>query len=202
MEVFYDLEQGIPEWFQTRAGMPTASMFSAVRAKTGPRGGIPKTRVTYMHKLAGEIITGQPMASFSNAHMERGKEREAEARSLYAFMRDVKPVQVGFVKNGNCGCSPDSLIGDRGLLEIKDAEPHIQIERLLKGKMPSEHVAQCQGQLMVTQRDWLDFMSHCRGMPPLIIRIKRDEAYIAGLKIDIDTFVTELNALVERVRGM
>jgi len=202
MEIFDDIEQGSPEWFAIRAGIPTASMYSVVSQKKGPRGGIPKGRTTYMYKLAGEIITGEPMDSYTNAHMERGKEREAEARELYAIIRDVKPKQVGFVKNDNCGCSPDSFVGDVGLLEIKDALPHIQIERLLKGALPSEHVHQVQGQLKDTQREWLDFMSHCRGMPPLIIRVHRDERKIAELKVDIDAFNEELHQLVEKIRGM
>lgn len=198
----FDIEQGTPEWLKIRAGMPTASMFAAVMAKTGPRGGIPKTRQTYLYKLAGERLMGEPMDSYSNANMERGHEREAEARKMYAFLKDVQPIQVGFIRNGNCGCSPDSQIEKSGLLEIKDAMPHIQIARLLKGELPSEHKAQCQGQLMVAEREWLDFMSHCRGIAPLIVRVERDEAYIAELRIDVNDFVDELDALVEKIGKM
>lgn len=195
-----EIPQGSPEWFDVRKAMPTASMFSAVMAKPGPRGGIAKTRQTYLYKLAGEILTDEPMESWSNAHMERGKEREAEARTMYTVMKEVAPEQVGFVVNGNCGCSPDSLVGDDGMLEIKDAMPHIQIERLLANRLPPEHVAQVQGQMMVCEREWCDFMSHCRGIRPLVVRVERDEKYIAGLRRDIDTFVSELNELVERLR--
>ena len=201
MEVFADIEQGTPEWIAVRLGIPTASVFKDAVMK-GPRGGIQKGRQTLMNKLAGEIITGEPMDTYSNADMDRGKERETEARDLYAFLRDVQPVQVGFIKNGNCGCSPDALIGDDELLEIKDAAAHIQIERLLKGVLPPEHKAQCQGQLMVSQRRRLHFMSHCRGLPPLIVRVERDEKYIAELRIDVDDFVGELNELVEQIRSM
>ncbi len=197
-----DAAQNTPEWFQARAGMPTASMFAAVSAKPGPRGGIPKGRQTYLYKLAGEILTGEPMDSYSNADMQRGSAREAEAADLYGFLRDVEPETVGFVKNGNCGASPDRLIGKSGLLETKDAAPHIQIERLLKAVLPPEHKAQVQGQLMVCERVWVDFMSHCRGMAPLIIRVERDEKYIAALRIDINDFVYELQALTEKIRGM
>ncbi len=202
MEVFADLVQGTDEWRQVRSGIPTASMFKEVIAKKGPRGGIPKGRQTYLWKLAGEILTGEPMDNYTNANMDRGHERETEARNLYALIRDVEPTQVGFIKNGKCGCSPDSLVDATGMLEIKDALPHIQIERLLKGVLPPEHRPQCQGQLMVAQREWLDFMSHCRGLPPLIIRVERDEAYIAGLKIDVDEFVDELTVLVAKIRSM
>ena len=202
MEIFDDIEQGTPEWLEIRKGLPTASMFKEVMAKKGPRGGIPKGRQTYMYKLAGEIISGEPMDNYVNANMDRGSERESEGRDLYAFLRDVEPVQVGFIRNGNCGASPDALVADDGIVEIKDALAHIQIERLLKGVLPPEHKAQCQGQLMVSQRQWVDFMSHSRGLPPLIIRIERDEEYIAGLKIDVEEFVGELDALVTKIRSM
>ena len=155
-----------------------------------------------MYKLAGEIITGQPMDSFTNHHMERGKEREDEGRKLYTFLQDEEVTQVGFIRNGNCGASPDAMVGSQGLFESKDALAHIQIERLLLGELPSEHVAQCQGQLMVAQRQWLDFMSYCRGMPPLIVRVDRDEPYIAALKLDINDFVAELDELVQTIRSM
>jgi hypothetical protein len=88
------------------------------------------------------------------------------------------------------------------MLEVKDALAHIQIARLLKGELPSEHKAQCQGQLMVAEREWLDFMSHCRGIAPLIIRVERDEKYIAGLRIDVNDFVDELDALVKKIGKM
>ncbi len=201
MEIF-DCEQNSDEWLQARLAIPTASKFSAVIMKPGSRGGVPKTRQTYLWKLAGEIITGEPMEHYTNSEMDRGHEREAEARDLYAMIKEVEPEQVGFIRSGNCGCSPDALIGSDGMWENKDALAHIQIERLLKGTLPTEHVAQCQGQLMVAQRQWVDFMSYSRGLPPLIIRVERDEKYIAALRIDINEFVDELNELVENIRSM
>lgn len=202
MEIFAELIQGTPEWKRIRAGLPSASEFHDVAAKKGPRGGIPKGRQKLMWRLAGEIITGEPEDTYTNADMTRGHEREEEARSLYAFLKDVEPQQVGFIKNGNCGASPDSLIGDDGMLEIKDAKPSVQIERLLHGGLPSEHKVQVYGQLMVAERSWCDFMSHCRGLPPLIVRVERDEEYIAELREAVDRFVAELNQLVEWIRCM
>ena len=201
MEIFDD-EPNTAEWLRNRAGMPTASMFDVVIAKPGPRGGMPKGRLTYLYKLAGERLTGEPMDSYSNSNMERGHAREAEAADLYGLLRDIEPQRVGFIKNGNCGASPDRLIGKNGLLEIKDAVPHIQIERLLKGELPPADKAQVQGQLMVAEREWNDWMSNCRGMPPLIIRVERDEKYIAALRIDITDFVDELDELTEKIRRM
>lgn len=202
IHIFADVVQGSPEWVECRMGIPTASMFKEVTSKKGPRGGIPKGRQTYMYRLAGEIISGEPMDSYTNTNMERGQEREVEARDLYALLKDIEPIQIGFIKSGNCGASPDALVGDDGLIEIKDALAHIQIARLLNGELPPEHKAQCQGQLMVSQRQWVDFMSHSRGLPPLIIRVERDEPYIAAMKIDIDEFVDELIALTEQIRSM
>lgn len=198
MEIF-DFEQNTPEWFACRSGLPTSSEFHHVIAKKGPRGGIAKGRQKLLWRLAGEIITGEPESTYQNAAMERGHEVESEASDLYAMLRDVEPQTVGFVKNGNCGASPDRFIDDDGLLEIKSAIGSIQIERLLKGALPTEHVAQCQGQLMVTERKWLDYLSYCRGIAPLIVRVERDEEYIDALRIDIGDFVSELDELVTKI---
>ena len=94
MMLIREMEQGTPEWFAVRMGLPTASQFATIMAK-GRSGGDSKTRQTYLYKLAGEILTGDPMDSFSNHHMERGHEMEPEARRYYAFMHDVEPQQVG-----------------------------------------------------------------------------------------------------------
>jgi hypothetical protein len=194
-----DCEQGTPEWFAARLGIPTASEFSTVMAK-GKDGGKSLTRKTYLHKLAGEILTGEPMESFSNQHMERGKEQEAEARDMYAFMNDVDLHQVGFVRSGDKGCSPDSLIGTEGGLEIKTALPHIQIERLLKGDLPSEHRHQVQGNMWVTERQWWDFVSYCPRLPLLIVRVPRDDGFIATLSGAVKDFNSELANVVDAVR--
>lgn len=189
-------EQGTPEWHAARIGIPTASRFSDILAK-----GDGKMRTRYLRDLAAEVIRGYAEPdSFSNAHMERGKAMEADARDLYAFIRGVEPVQVGFIRNGNYGCSPDSLIGDDGGLEIKTALGHIQIERLQRGTLPSEHRAQVQGTLWVTGRDWWDFESYSPDLPPLIVRVQPDKAYIAELSAAVDAFNSDLAELVEMIR--
>ncbi|MET4184929.1 hypothetical protein ABIB94_007058 [Bradyrhizobium sp. JR7.2] len=195
-----DCDQGTPEWYAARLGIPTASEFSTVMAK-GKDGGKSVTRKTYMLKLAGEILTGEPMESYSNQHMERGKEQEAEARDMYAFMSDADPTQVGFVRNGDKGCSPDSLIGEDGGLEIKTALPHIQVERLLKGDLPSEHRHQVQGSMWVTDRQWWDFVSYCPRLPLLIVRVPRDDGFIATLAGAVKEFNSELASVVDAIRS-
>lgn len=194
VEIF-DCEQGSEEWVRARVGIPTASEFATVMAK-----GEGKTRTAYMRKLAGEIITGEPMENYSNAYMERGKVMEAEARSYYAFMEDAEPRRVGFIRNGNIGCSPDSLVGDSGMHEIKTAAPHVLIDFILKDQFPPEHMAQCQGNLLVSEREWIDLSVYWPGMPRFVKRLHRDDAYLTNLRSEIERFHADLAAVVERVR--
>lgn len=194
-------DQGTPEWYAARLGIPTASEFSTVMAQG--KGGSPSlTRKTYMMKLAGERLTGEPMDSYSNGHMERGKEWEAEARERYAFEREAEPETVGFIRNGEMGASPDSLVGASGLLEIKTKAAHLQVELLTKGPeyFPPEFKAQTQGQLMVAEREWVDLGVYCRKLPLFLVRAVRDEPYIANMRGEIDRFNDELAELVEKVR--
>lgn len=193
----FDFDQGEEEWRAARLGIPTASRFKDILASSTEM----KMRRKYMYELAGERITGEAAESFSNAHMERGKAMEDEARRRYAFLNDVEPRRVGFIRNGDAGCSPDSLIGDRGGFEAKTALPHIQIERLLAGKLPPEHRAQVQGNIWLSERDWWDFMSYWPKMKPLIVRVPRDDAYIRELQLAVYDFNAELHDLVERLTG-
>jgi hypothetical protein len=194
MEVF-DFDQGDDAWFQARLGIPTASKFATVMAK-----GEGKTRSKYMRTLAGEILTGEPSESFTNAHMERGKTMEDEARQMYAFIQRADVKRVGFIRNGNKGASPDSLVGANGGLEIKTAIPDIQIERLERNRLPPEHVAQVQGNIWLSEREWWDFVSYWPRLPMLTVRVYRDEDYIKEMSRAVMTFNAELAELVERIR--
>lgn len=196
----FNCAQGTEEWYLARAGIPTASMFATVMA-SGRGGGESKTRAKYMRQLAGEIITGKPIEGYSNHHMERGHEMEPEARDLYAFATDTVPEIVGFVRNGNKGCSPDSLVGANGMLEIKTKLPDLLIECLERDDFPPEHRAQCQGALWVAEREWIDITVYWPGMPVFIKRAYRDEPYIKTMAGAVDQFNDELAALVERVRN-
>ena len=197
-----DVDQGTPEWKAARAGMPTASMFKDALAK-----GEGKTRRTYMLKLIGERLTGELAEGYNNSHMERGNEMEPEARDAYAWHADVEPVQVGFVVNdglidlGPIGCSPDSMIGEAGLLEIKTKLPHIQCEVLLKGEVPTEHLKQIHGAIWICEREWLDFVSYWPSLPTFIKRVYRDEKVITELKTGITDFYAELLELERQIRS-
>jgi len=195
----FDCEQGSREWFECRMGIPTASEFKTLLSvKKEAKDKI--TRQTYMRKLAGEILTGEPMESYSNGYMERGKELEDEARQAYALIYDADPQRVGFLRRGDAGCSPDSLIGEHAGLEIKIALPHIQIERLEKNELPAEHRAQVQGSIWITGRDHWEFVSYCPKLPLLRVCVPRDDGYITTLAGAVDEFNGELAALVERMR--
>ena len=194
-----DCVQGTPEWKAARAGVITASEFSTVLA-TGRGGGESKVRRTYMMKLAGEILTGEPADSYSNGHMERGHALEDEARQTYAFLADAEPQQVGFIKRGRVGYSPDGLVGEKGLVEIKTKLPHLMIEILLADKFPADHVAQCQGGLWVSDREWLDIVCYYPKMPVFIKKTYRDELFINRLAQEVDLFQEELDELVEKIR--
>jgi hypothetical protein len=195
----FDVEQNSPEWMIARCGIVTASTFAKVLAQ-GKDGGASVGRRDLMLKLAGEILTGEPAPEgYRNADMDRGHELEPEARALYA-LRYQTPTRVGFIRNGRKGASPDSLVGANGGLEIKCAIPSVQIDRLLKGKLPPEHVAQVQGSLWVSEREHWDFMSYCPGLPPLVIRVARDEPYIAKLAAAVDAFNDELDSIVASIR--
>jgi hypothetical protein len=198
-----DCLQGSPEWYQARLGIPTASMFEAVMAK-GKKGGKSLTRESYMHKLAGEILTGEPMESYSNGNMERGKAMEDEARDAYVFQTGADPKRVGFVRmeTEQAGCSPDSLLLPNMYgLEIKSAAPHVQIERLLQNRLPPEHVAQVQGGMWVCEAAFWDFVSYCPRLPLLVVRVPRDDGKIAEIAGAVRQFNAELTQVVERIRG-
>lgn len=201
LEIF-DCEQGTDEWFRARMGIPTASEFATVLAK-GRKGEDSKTRKTYMLKLAGEILTGEPMEHYGNVHTDRGTAMEPEARDLYSLVNDVELQKVGFIRcnERKAGASPDSLIGDDGILEIKTKLPHLHIDCLLRGEFPPEHRAQCQGQLWVTDREWCDLAVYWPGLPLIVRRMTRDKEYITELGAAVRQFNEELAEVVEKVRG-
>lgn len=192
-------EQNSVEWIEARLGIPTASQFSAIVARG--KGGAPsKTRLTYLRKLAGERITGEPAESFRNAHMDRGHALEAEARALYEFTNGVTVRQVGFIRNHGAGASPDGLVGDDGLLEIKTALPHILIGYIEAGKFPAEHVAQAQAQIWIAEKQWCDLLVYWPLILPFEVRAERDDAYIEGTLIPgVQRFIADLDGTVARL---
>lgn len=201
MTVFRDLEQGTDEWLMARLGVPTASEFDAIL--TCGRGGKPSAkRLTYMYKLIGERLTDEPSAKFDNYATRRGHELEPEARELYTMLTGNEVEQVGFIARGKwCGASPDGLIGEPGMLEIKTKAPHLQIPVLLSGEVPAEHTAQLQGQLWVAEREWVDFLSYWPGLQPFLKRVYRDDDYISKLASAVEEFHAQMAEIMEKVKA-
>lgn len=196
-QIFEDIEQGTDEWRRIRSGIPTASSFAKLLAK-----GAGKTRNSYMIELAAEILTGEIVEGYSNADMDRGTALEPEARARYAFEHDAVVKQVGFIRNGDKGCSPDGLIDASGMLEIKCPRATTHITTLIENRVPTGYTAQVQGALWVAEREWIDFVSYCPGLPLFVRRVGRDETFISGLAGEVARFNSELAELVEKVRAM
>jgi hypothetical protein len=192
--------QGSEEWLLARCGMATASEFSSVLAK-----GQGKTRATYMRRVIAERLTGKPHDGYRNGHMDRGVEQEPMARMAYEAASDCFVEQIGFIKHATlmAGCSPDGLIGTKGGAEIKCVLPHIHVETMLSGSYPSEHRAQIQGSLWLTEREWWDFCSYCPDMPPhlrlYVYRVQRDEAYIKTIEEEVRRFLAEVDEVIARL---
>jgi hypothetical protein len=197
----FDCEQGSDQWYRCRLGIVSASEFHTVLAEGKTKGSPSVTRAKLMRRLAAERITGEPAEKYSNGYLERGKLVEPEARSWYSFSSDAELTQVGFCYRSDlhAGASPDSLVGTEGCLEIKTRTGDLQIELLEDGRVPTEHTAQIQGQLWITGRQWVDFVSYHKGLRPFLERVYRDDPYITRLAAEVAKFNAQLDMLVKRI---
>lgn len=199
MQIF-NCEQGSPEWFEARRGIPTASEAGTIMSEG--RGGAPsKVRRRYLLELLGERLTGELRDNVETRHTLRGKEREPEARTLYELTTDNLVETVGFIRAGDLGASPDGLIDVDGSLEIKTKLAFAQLDILEGDEVPEEHLPQIQCQLHVTGRQWCDFVAYCPKLPIFIKRVYRDEKYIARLDVGVRRFLDELATLERKYRG-
>lgn len=191
------MPQNSDEWFAVRLGKVTASNFSTVIGKPGV------TRTKYMLKLMAEAGTGEREASYKNSAMEWGTETEPLARDYYEQVNDCEVRQVGFVElNSDVGVSPDGLVGEDGLLEIKCPYSSTHVGYIIADKLPATYKAQVQGQLWVTGRKWCDFVSYdprYKPRPYWFIRVKRDEEYIAELEVKVGKFVDEMKTKINKI---
>ncbi|MDD2046143.1 lambda exonuclease family protein [Pseudomonas putida] len=203
MQIITDVEQGTPEWLALRLGIITCSELDCLLVAGKGESGFGVAAFTYMDQLIGERITEEAADPFSgNRHTERGHEKEGVALGLYCDREDVQAQQVGIILNHGIGYSPDSLIGEKGLIEIKTKLPKFQVSVILNGEVPKEHVAQCQGGLWVSEREWLDFISYWPGMPLFVKRVYRDEAMIRKLTERVKTFYEILDERMNKVLGL
>lgn len=193
-----------PEQAQARCGNITASMFSAVLAK-----GEGKTRAKYLRQVVAERLTGKPCETYRNAHMDRGNEQEPFARIEYELRTGEPVIESDFIPHPTlrAGCSPDGLIGKDGGGEFKSVIATVQIETLMCRTYPTEHKAQVQGSLWITEREWWDFASFCPDMLNerhrlYIFRVYRDEAYIANLEAEVSRACEEVDRMCDLLNGV
>lgn len=203
MQIISNVEQGSAEWLALRLGIVTASELDCLLVNGKGQAGFGAGAFTYMDTLIGERITGEAADSFQgNRHTERGHELEGVARSLYEAREEVETQQVGIILNHGIGYSPDTLVGADGLTEIKTKLPKFQVGVILSDEIPKEHIAQCQGGLWVSDREWIDFISYWPGMPLFVKRAYRDEVMIRKIAERVATFYELLDERMNRVLGI
>ena len=198
------LEQGTEEWKMARLGHVSASNLDAVMAKV--KTGESKTRLDYKIRVATEQITNAIQDSYSNQYMEWGIEQEPFARMAYEARAEAFVEKTGFWKHPEIkwfGCSPDGLVGDDGLIEIKCPKSTTHVKYLLDNKLPEDYYWQVHGQMLVTGRKWVDFISFDPRMPEhkqlFIHRVNRDEEIMAQLKVAVIGFLSEVDEMIQRI---
>jgi len=201
------VQQGTAEWHQLRLGKVTASRVADIlsKTKTGPSA----SRQNYLIELALQRTTGIIQESYSNAAMEWGTLTEPQARVAYEVKSDNFVDRIAFVDHPSIawfGCSPDGLVSDRGLVEIKCPNSATHWEYFKSKEPPKKYFIQMQAQLTCTQRDWCDFFSFDPRMPErsqlLIVRVNRDETFISLMEAEIKQFLSEVENEVNLMRGM
>lgn len=199
--------QGSEAWHLMRLGKITASRINDVVAmiKTGEAA----TRADYRIELVCERLTGKPTEGFTNSHMERGTELEPFARSAYEIATATFVDQVAFVDHPrlkNTGASPDGLVGDEGLIEIKCPAVKTHIKTLVDKKAPSKYMNQMQWQMACTKRLWVDFVSYCPELPEnmqlFVKRVERDNGIIAELEAKVLEFDEEVEAVIQQLKSL
>jgi putative phage-type endonuclease len=198
------MEQGTDEWFAIRIGKVTASRVADVIAKT--KSGYSTSRDNYMAQLVCERLTGKKGESFTNAAMQHGTETEPLARLSYEVANNVLVDEVGFVPHPSikmAGASPDGLVGDDGLLEIKCPNTATHIETLLSETVPTKYYTQMQFQMACTGRMWCDFVSFDNRLPEelqlFVKRVPRDDMYIKLMEAEIVQFLVELDDKINKL---
>lgn len=201
------MEQRTQEWFEARLGHVTASRIADLTAKT--KTGYSASRAKYKAQLLCERLTGQIEQSFTSLAMQRGIDLEPKARAIYTLETGNLVEETGFVIHPlikNSGASPDGLIGDDGLIEIKCPETHTHIEFLKTQKPKKEYWLQMQWQMACTGRQWCDFVSYDDRLPENLafkcIRIYRDEKQIIEIENEVQQFLFELDNEIKELEAL
>lgn len=202
-----DIIQGSPEWRAIRCGRVTASRVADVVATT--KSGYSASRATYMGELIAERLSGEPAPSYQNDAMRWGTEKEPEARDAYAFQAAGEVSEVGFVLHPRIdmsGASPDGLVGDVGMLEVKCPNTATHVDTLIGQAVPSKYLTQIQWQMACADRAWCDFVSFDPRLPwsmrLFVRRVHRDSDRIAELEREVCAFLAELDAKVAQLRAL
>lgn len=199
------MEQRTEEWYAARLGKVTASRVSDIVAKT--KSGYSTSRANYMAELVCERLTGKPGEFFQNAAMAWGTEQEPFARGAYEERNGILVEEVGFVSHPTitmAGASPDGLVGDDGLVEIKCPYTATHIDTILAKEAPSKYVNQMQWQMACTGRAWCDFVSYDPRMPQnmqfFVKRVMRDNNLIMELEREVERFLYELDQKIIQLK--
>lgn len=201
-----EIVQGSPEWHALRLGKVTASRAADVVAKT--KTGWGASRANYMAELIAERLTGVPAESYMNAAMQWGIDKEPDARAAYEWVNGCEVEQAAFIEHATIaltGCSPDGLVGNAGLVELKCPNTATHIDTLLGSEIDKKYLTQMQWQMACTDRQWCDFVSFDPRMPEsmrlYVKRIPRDDVAIKSLEKDIKEFLAELDNKVQALRS-
>ena len=193
--------QGSEEWKAARVGKPSASNFDCIITT---RGDPSKQRKKYLYTLAGERIIGKKEEIYQNDAMTRGIQMESEARGLYDLILGTKTKQVGVCYQNEkrlIVASPDGLVGDLGLLEIKCPLLPTMVAYQIEDNLVMDYWQQLQGQLLVTGREWVDIMAYYPAMNPIIKRVERDDKFLKALEIELSVFCQELEEITKKLKG-
>jgi len=193
MPIYHPVEPRSVDWYYLRLGMPTASEFDKI--VTPVKAELSKQHGDYIQFLLAEMMLGKPLDSVETEWMTRGTELEDSAIGAYELKMEVETQRGGFVTDdlAQCGCSPDRIVGENGLLEMKVPAPQTHVGYMLNPEsFDSAKKCQVQGQLLVTERDWVDLVSYHPEMPIVIRRVKRDEKFIAAMRVAIAAFIRSL----------
>ena len=204
MRIVKDIEQGSIEWNQLRLGKVTASRIKDVMTN-GRGSAISKTSESYMYELLADLLTGEPQPFFENDAMRWGTETEPKARLMYELKTGIEVEQVAFIEHSDfIGVSPDGLIGNTGLIEIKCPKTTTQLKRSQQENYHTDYKYQIQMQLWVSERDWCDFLSfdpRLQGKAKYLCeRVYRDEKIIADMQDKTEVFVDKLKSLFESLK--
>ena len=201
MPIFHrDVAQYSDAYDRLRLGIPTSSHFHKIIT---PQGKPSKQWREYACVLIAERILQRKIEFYHSPAMERGLIVEADAADWYEFDQDVTVQRVGFITDDalTVGCSPDRLVGDDGLLEIKAPLPHTQVEYWLSGEVNERFRPQLQGQLYVSQRSWVDILCWHDVLPKVVVRVEPDAEFIKALDRELQIFNFFIERVMEKIRA-